>query len=155
MVPSVSNDFPYIVTIGPSFFESYETWPGVKFSHGFNLGKNGTAGMNTLLATVPLACKALSDGKLAYWELGNEPDRYKNASTYAVRPASWNESDYVSEWLPKARIIKRQLAKSCPGMADKFIAPSFAGLTYHLNPVKTWQSGLDSDDNILMTSMHK
>ena len=68
VVPSLSTDYPSIIYIGDSYFESYATWPRTKFSHGFNLGKNGTTGMKTLLATVPLACRALKDGKLAYWE---------------------------------------------------------------------------------------
>lgn len=158
-VPAVSNDFPYYLKIGPSFFESYATLPGTKFIHGFNLGKNSTAAMTSLLATVPLACKALQDGKLMYWELGNEPDLFKTTEPYNVRSPSWNESDYVADWLAKERIIKRKLAQSCPELATnasyKYIAPSFAGLTNSLDAVKVWRSGLHSGHNIALNSMHK
>lgn len=162
-VPAVSEDFPYYLTIGPSFFESYATLPGTKFIHGFNLGKNDTAAMKSLLATIPLACKALRDGKLAHWELGNEPDLFKTTEPYSVRPASWNESDYVHDWLHKERIIKRKLAQSCPELANNasysFIAPSFAGPVsgpmYSLDAVKVWRSGLNSDRNVALNSMHK
>ncbi|KAJ5161181.1 hypothetical protein N7492_006573 [Penicillium capsulatum] len=157
-VPAVSGDFPYYLSIGPSFFESYATLPNTKFIHGFNLGKNDTAAMKSLLATIPLACKALKDGKLAHWELGNEPDLFKTTKPYSVRPANWNESDYVHDWRAKERIIKRKLTQSCPELAEgssySYIGPSFAGLEYSLDAVKTWRSGLNSDHNIALNSMH-
>jgi len=112
--------------------------------------------MKTLLATVPLACKALKDEKLAYWELGNEPDLFVD---YPARPADWNEKSYVDEWLSKTRVIKRQLRKSCPDLVTgkelKYIAPSFAGLTNSLDPLKVWQVGLNDDHDIGLNSMHK
>ncbi|KAH8691375.1 hypothetical protein BGW36DRAFT_400670 [Talaromyces proteolyticus] len=158
IIPSKSEDYPYILYIGPSFFESYSTWPDTKFIHGYNLGKNGSDSLKSLLDTVPLVCKALQGGKLAYWELGNEPDLYKTSSQGIVRPANWTEQGYVDEWLSKSRKIRAALAKSCPEMAAdenyKYIAPSFAGLRNSLDPVKTWEDGLDSDKNIALNSEH-
>ena len=154
-----STDYPSIIYIGPSYFESYATWPGAKFSFGFDMGKNGTEGRNTLLGTAPLACKALKDGKFAYWEMGNEPDLFSGTTPYSKRPANWAESDYVTEWLSKAQLVKRQIAKACPEMAKegafKFIAPSFAGLTNSLDPLTTWKDGLDTNHDIKLNSMHK
>lgn len=159
IVPARSTDYPYILFIGPSFFESYSTWPNTKFIHGFNLGKNGSAALTSLLDTVPLACHALRHGRLANWELGNEPDLYDDNGQFSFRPSNWSESEYVHEWLSKERAIKHKLANSCPEMATdamyKYIAPSFAGIHDSLNPVKTWQNGLDSDHNIALNSMHK
>ncbi|CAI7669380.1 unnamed protein product [Penicillium bialowiezense] len=158
VVPAVSSDYPSIIFIGSSYFESYSTLPGVKFSHGFNMGNNGTRGMETLLATVPLACKALGGGKLAYWEIGNEPDLFKTTTPNSVRPPTWTESDYVTEWLERERAIRSQLKKSCPEMATdsryKYIAPSFAGLTNSLDAVRTWQGGINKDKTIALNSMH-
>ncbi|KAJ5336963.1 hypothetical protein MYU51_006263 [Penicillium brevicompactum] len=158
VVPAVSSDYPSIISIGPSYFESYATLPGVKFSHGFNMGNNSTRGIETLLATVSLACKALGGGKLEYWEIGNEPDLFKTTTPNSVRPANWTESDYVTEWLERERVIRRQLKKSCPEMLTddgyKYIAPSFAGLTNSLDAVKTWQDGLNKDNIISLNSMH-
>lgn len=155
VVPSVSKDYPYIISIGPSYFEAYNTLPGVKFSHGFNLGKNTTAAMDTLISTVPLACKALSNDNFAHWELGNEPDLFARQP----RPANWTDGDYVEEWLSKTRIIRHQLSKACPEMLThgeyKYIAPSFAGTANLLDPVKTWEAGLNDDQDIGMNSMHK
>lgn len=150
-----SQDYPTILSIGKSFFESYQTWPNVKYSHGFNLGKNGTAGHDTLVATVPLACQALSGGKLAYWELGNEPDLFKTSAQGIVRPSSWNESDYVTEWLEGTRLIKSLVAENCPDEPYSYMAPSFAGTHNSLDPVRTWHAGLDTDQDIALISSHK
>ncbi|KAJ5116011.1 hypothetical protein N7456_000359 [Penicillium angulare] len=154
VVPSVSEDYPSIISIGPSFFESYATWPETKFSFGFDMGQNGTKAMNTLLGTAPLACKALANGKIAYWEMGNEPDLF----TGDKRPANWTESDYVTEWLSKSQLVKRQIAKACPELAKdegiKFIAPSFAGISNDLDAVTTWEDGLDDHHDIEINSMH-
>ena len=145
--------------IGSSYFDSYSTWPNTKFVHGFNLGKNGSEGLDSLLATVPLACKALGGGKLAYWELGNEPDLYKTSAQGPVRPANWTAQDYVNEWLDKTRLIKSTMAQSCPELAAnasyRYIAPSFGGVTNSLDPVTTWEDGLDTDQDIALDSVHK
>ncbi|KAL2012885.1 hypothetical protein VTN00DRAFT_410 [Thermoascus crustaceus] len=158
VIPSRSPDYPYILYIGPSYFESYLTWPSTKFIHGFNLGKNGSEGLDSVLGTVPHVCKALEGGKLAYWELGNEPDLFKTSSQGIVRPSDWTENDYVNEWLSRTRAIRRAMAKSCPELAGdakyKYIAPSFAGIKNSLDPIKTWQAGLDTDDNIVLNSEH-
>ena len=156
-----SADYPTTIFIGPSYFESYYTWPNTKFSHGFNLGLGGnnSAGWETLLETVPLACKALGDGKLLWWEYGNEPDLYSTSSQGPVRPPTWNEPTYVEQWLNGTRAIKSQLAKFCPELASKkaygYLAPSFAGVSNHLKPVTTFADGLDVDEDIKLISIHK
>jgi len=160
IIPSRSADYPTEIYIGPSYFESYQTLPGTKFTHGFNLGLGGnnTAGWETLLETVPLACKALQ-GKLLWWEYGNEPDLYSTSAQGPVRPPSWNESTYVSQWLNGTRAIKSQLTKYCPDLTSNstygYIAPSFAGVNNHLKYAKTWADGLDNDHDIKLISSHK
>lgn len=156
-----SLDYPTTVYIGPSFFESYQTWPGTKFSHGFNLGlgANNSAGWETLLETAPLACKALGDGQLMWWEYGNEPDLYSTSSQGPVRPPTWNESTYVDQWLNGTRHIKSQMANACPNMVSNatygYISPSFGGVNNHLKPLKAFQDGLDDDEDIKLISIHK
>ena len=156
-----SADYPTTIFIGPPYFESYNTWPETKFSHGFNLGLGGnsSAGWETLLDTVPLACKALSNGNLLMWEYGNEPDLYSTSSQGAVRPPSWHEAEYVAQWLNGTRAIKAQLLKYCPDLVSNstygYMAPSFAGTNNHLKPVLTWQNGLDQDKDIKLISSHK
>lgn len=156
--PAKSADYPTILYIGPSFFESYATWPDVKFSHGFNLGLGGnnSVGWETLLETVPLACAALGGGKLFAWEYGNEPDLFSTSAQGPVRPANWNESTYVSQWLNGTRAIKAAVAESCPDLVSvEFMAPSFAGTGNHLLPIPTWADGLDADGDIVLDSSHK
>ncbi|CAD6446089.1 4ae85018-d036-41d7-aad9-d3313433e9df [Sclerotinia trifoliorum] len=155
--PARAVDYPTTVYIGPSFFESYSTWPDVKFSHGFNmaLGANNSAGWQTLLDTIPLACKALGGGKLLMWEYGNEPDLYSTSAQGPVRPRTWNESTYVSQWLNGSRQIKEGVAAACPDLASYgFLAPSYAGVNNHLNPITTWRDGLDVDKDIELISSH-
>ncbi|MCJ1471762.1 hypothetical protein MMC13_000402 [Lambiella insularis] len=155
---SRSADYPTTLFIGPSFFESYSTWPDTLFSHGFNFGNNQRVGRETLLATVPLACKALENRKLYKWELGNEPDLYSTSSQGPVRLPTWNESLYVSQWLNGTRTIKSVLAEACPNMTLPknygYLAPSFAGTDNHLDPVRTWDDGLDADKDIRLISSH-
>jgi hypothetical protein len=159
--PSRSVDYPTTLFIGPSFFDSYSTWPNTKFIHGFNLGLGGndSAGWETLIETVPLACKALGKEKLLWWEYGNEPDLYSTSAQGPVRPANWSEPEYVSQWLNGTRAIKAELANACPdlltGDSYGYYAPSFAGTNNHLKPLITWEAGLNQDEDIKIISSHK
>jgi hypothetical protein len=156
-----SPDYPTTIFIGPSFFESYQTWPNTKFSHGFNLGLGGnnSAGWETLLETAPLACKALGGGKLYWWEYGNEPDLFSTSSQGPVRPPTWNEPTYVEQWLNGTRAIKSQMAKACPDMVSNktygYLSPSFAGVNNHLKAAVAFADGLDADEDIKLISIHK
>ncbi|KAF8858173.1 hypothetical protein BDZ45DRAFT_591590 [Acephala macrosclerotiorum] len=160
--PKRSVDYPTTLYIGPSYFDSYNTWPNTKYTHGFNLGLGGNSsnpeGWETLLDTVPLACKALGKDKLLWWEYGNEPDLFSTSSQGAVRPPGWHESDYVAQWLNGTRAIKSQLAKACPELLGNdtygYLAPSFAGTNNHLKYWTTWQDGLNADHDIKLISSH-
>ncbi|KAI0882169.1 glycoside hydrolase family 79 protein [Annulohypoxylon maeteangense] len=151
---SRSADYPTTIEIGPAYFESYNTWPGVKFSHGFNMGGNHDSRQwETLLQTAAVACKVLNGDNLYLWEYGNEPDLFAGA----VRPSNWNESEYVSEWLNGTRAIKNVFKESCPELSPDqydFLAPSFAGTSNRLNTPRTWTDGLDEDKNIKLFSSH-
>ncbi|KAK3677681.1 hypothetical protein LTR78_002531 [Recurvomyces mirabilis] len=156
--PAKSPDYPTTITIGPAYFESYLTWPGTKYIHGFNLGRNSTAARAGLIDSVRYACKALEDGRLLYWELGNEPDLFKTSAQGPVRPSNWTEQDYVDEWLHWSRAIKTAMEEPCPNLASndsyKYYAPSFAGTSNSLNPIVTWQDGLDTDKDIAVITTH-
>ncbi|KAK4938874.1 hypothetical protein LTR10_020781 [Elasticomyces elasticus] len=155
---SRSADYPTTISIGPSYFDSYSTWPNVTFLHGFNLAKNGSVGYDTLVGEVPLVCKALDTIKLAYFQLGNEPDLYKTSSQGPVRPSWWNETDYVEEWLNKTRLIRQIVQQDCPDVITqgkfKFYAPSFGGAGNSLNLITTWNAGLDTDNDIAFIDSH-
>lgn len=156
---AASADYPTILYIGPSYFQSYETWPGVKFIHGFNLAKNTTEDHQLLLDYVPLLCTTLEKtGGFYHWELGNEPDLYKTSAQGIVRPPTWNESDYVAEWLNLTRTIHTAIGQACPSLYPPneytYYAPSFAGTSNSLNPIVTWHAGLDTDHDIAYISSH-
>lgn len=154
---SISTDYPSQITIGPAIFDSYHTWPGVKYVHGFNLGRNSSIARQGLIDSASYACKALGGGKLLHWELGNEPDLFKETG---ARPANWTEQDYVDEWLKYTRDIRAAMKKACPDMATDseytYYAPSFAGTGGNsLDPLTAWEAGLDSDKDIAIISSHK
>lgn len=159
--PARSKDYPTTIHIGPSYFQSYNTWPGTRYVHGFNmgLGGNNSAGWETLLDTVPLACKALGNGKLLWWEYGNEPDLFSTSAQGPVRPRTWDEATYVAQWLNGTRAIRSQLTKACPDLLINgkygYYAPSFAGTNNTLKTVKTFHTGLDDDNDIKIISSHK
>ncbi|KAL2165553.1 hypothetical protein VTH06DRAFT_855 [Thermothelomyces fergusii] len=158
--PSRAQDYPTTVFIGPSFFESYDTWKDVKFSHGFNLGLGGnrSSGWQTLLDTVPLACKALGNGKLYVWEYGNEPDLFSTSAQGPVRPANWSEPTFVAQWRNGTRQIKALVQEHCPEMSESamygYMAPSFAGVNNRLKEPAAWAAGLDGDQDIKLFSTH-
>ncbi|KAK3299973.1 uncharacterized protein B0H64DRAFT_314456 [Chaetomium fimeti] len=158
--PARSEDYPTTITIGPSYFEAYNTWKDVKYYHGFNLGLGGnrSSGWQTLLDTVPLACRALSGGKLYVWGYGNEPDLYSTSAQGPVRPSDWSEDAYVSQWHNGTRQIKALIEEHCPEMADEdsygYMAPSFAGVGNHLKAEAAWAAGLNDDKNVKLFSTH-
>ncbi|KAF7194773.1 Beta-glucuronidase [Pseudocercospora fuligena] len=154
--PDISPDYPSTLTIGPAYFESYKTWSDVKYSHGFNLGKNSSAARKALVESAPFACKTFQDNdRLLSWELGNEPDLYPGK----IRPVNWTESQYVAEWLKYTREIRAAMEKACPELSQdaryKYIAPSFAGTgSNKLDPLREWNAGLDTDNDISLISSH-
>ncbi|KAF2209876.1 glycoside hydrolase family 79 protein [Cercospora zeae-maydis SCOH1-5] len=155
--PDISPDYPTTLTIGPKYFESYQTWPDVQFVHGFNLGRNSSIARQGLVDSVSYACEALRD-RLLFWELGNEPDLFKTSAQGPVRPRNWTEQDYVDEWQHWTRAIRTEMEQSCPELATdekyQYYAPSFSGTTNSLEPLRTWHAGLNDDHIIGTISSH-
>lgn len=159
--PKRSPDYPTTIHIGPAFFESYQTWPGVKFSHGFNLGlgANSSEGWQTLVDTAPLACKALGIDGFYTWEYGNEPNNYATSAQGHVRPHNWDEATFTKQWLNGTREIRKQIKRLCPELASseylKFMAPSYDDRVSNLNATKVWNDGLDRYESVGLYSVHK
>ncbi|KAI0468511.1 glycoside hydrolase family 79 protein [Xylaria cf. heliscus] len=154
-----SPDYPTTIEIGPSYFESYLTWPNVKFTHGFNMGGNhDDRQWATLIQTAQIACKTLGKDRLHWWEYGNEPDLFATSAQGPVRPSNYNESDYVTEWLAGTRAIKGVLSEYCPELLSNetygYFAPSFAGVANHLKAPRTWADGLNVDGTVRYFSTH-
>lgn len=158
--PQRSNDYPTTIYLGPSFFESYQTLPGVKFSHGFNIAKGAVSveGWQALVDTAPLACKALGRERFYGYEYGNEPNNFNLGGKYAPRSTSWGPKDYVREWLNGTAEIRRQMRKHCPDLEPEyleFMAPSHDDRVESLKAVDVWNLGLDKNNDINTYSVHK
>lgn len=156
---SRSKDYPTIIFIGPSFFESYQTLPGVKFSHGFNLAKALTPdGWQTLLDTAPLACKAIGKDRFYGYEYGNEPNNFAISGKYSTRPKDWDARPFTKEWLNGTRAARKQMKKHCPELSKKYrewMAPSYDDRVSNLNASHVWGYGIDRCDTINSYSVHK
>jgi hypothetical protein len=151
---------PTFLDYGGSFFESYQTFPNTKFIHGFNLGKKGEGYRQNLYGAATLACNALGGGKLLYWELGNEPDRYSLQDPIVgnVRPKTWNDAAFATEWLNVTRTLRTNIGYTCKDMITqqnyKFIAPSFSG-TGGMDPYDAYRAGIDQDNVVAEFSGHR
>jgi hypothetical protein len=146
------------VTIGPSFFSSYGTFPATSYIAGINLAVNGSAGISTREWEASYISKALGD-KLEMLEIGNEPDLF---IYWNRRPASWNVTDYVAEWQAASQVIETGLAWTNPELSKKitYFAPSFAGTDVgagpnSMGPLPAFEHGLNVNKNIQQLSGHK
>lgn len=140
------------VTIGPSFFSSYGTFPSTSYIAGINLATNGSVGKATREADVTYISKALGSS-LKMFEIGNEPDLFQH---WNRRPSSWGISDYVEEWLNANQLVKSTLPKT----SLSFFAPSFAGTNVggsstSMGPLPAFENGLSKAKNIKQLSGHK
>lgn len=146
------------VTIGPSFFSSYGTFPSTSYIPGINLAVNGTTGISTREWETTYISKALGSS-LEYFEIGNEPDLFKY---WNRRPSTWNVSDYVAEWQNASQVVQATLATTNPKLAKNlaYFAPSFAGTdvgasSNSIGPFQAFEHGLDANKNIKVLSGHK
>jgi hypothetical protein len=161
-------DQPKNLTFGPAFFESYQTWPGTSFVHGFNFNYNSTSDRQALVASVPYLCKSLyMYNHLAGLEMGNEADLYPVVIPHVpvglrplTRPAAWKEPDYVAQWLNYTRDIDAAIRSHCPDISispKAWVAPSFANAANisGLDPVLALKAGLDTDKNLKVFGAHQ
>jgi len=158
---TVNQDQPSYIYFGPAFFQSYHTWPGSKYIHGYNLRYNTSSDRQALLESVPFACHALQNGLLEDWQLGNEPDSFTTGlqSGGSVWPAKDPESAYVREWQHWSNAIRGVMRGACPEMATdeayKYYAPSLSNPDASLNPVDIWEDDLDKYKDIEFIDQHK
>lgn len=115
-------------------------------------------GWASLLETVAVACKALSNGNLLWWEYGNEPDLYKVSPERILRSKEFNQSTYLKQWKNGTAAIKKVLQESCPDLAsdDKYgyVGPSFAGAK-NFNITRIFEQGINNNGSIKVITHHK
>ena len=149
---SCDADPEAIFCIGPSFFDSYGTFPaGTKYSHQFNLAANNNSGYATLEATAPMVCRALQ-GQLNVFEMGNEPDLYRGK----WRPSDWTAAEYEADWANATSHLRTYLQGSCPDVAAtlRFMAPSISSPGSALSAIDIFMDGEDSQGTVSQVSVH-
>ncbi|KAJ0285507.1 hypothetical protein CBS470a_006394 [Colletotrichum nupharicola] len=131
-----SGDLPARLTIGPTFFESLNTFTDTRFIYGLNMKRsvqNETHYQN-MLDTVAAACKALSNNNLLGW-------------SYAA-------------WLKGTRDAKKVLEDKCPDLADddkfRWLTPSPSSLSSgHVNIPDIMEAGIDEDGSVYFLGAHR
>ena len=98
------NAIPSHVTIGPTFFEGFNNFPGARYHFQVNLARNDSGALEAAVEEARQAVKKIQ-GNLESLEIGNEVDSYPNR----VRPADYTVQDYVSEWLQYSKMITEQV----------------------------------------------
>lgn len=79
--------------------------------YGINLGTNTPARAAEEAAFV----SATLESKLEYFQLGNEPDLFKN---HLRDPKTWSVNLYLDEWLAEANAIRARVPKARFGLPD-------------------------------------
>jgi len=155
--PDRSPDYPTTNHIGPAYFESYQTLPGVKFSHGFNLGLGGnnSEGWQTLADTVPWVCKTLG--------LENLYTTVMNLTCTLYRPKVRCGLRRGMKLLTCANgsMAQKQFARSFTVTAPSFLRCSLSLWHHRLHlfrihyRLSSWEAGLNRDKDIQLYSTHK
>ena len=86
---------------------------GWKTIFGLNFGNSSP---QRAAAEAALVASRLGDS-LAYFQIGNEPDLYRNASN-GTRPPGWGFDDYLREWLAIADAISARVPNATFGGPD-------------------------------------
>lgn len=137
----------YEFSIGPSFFDSYNAYPDVKWVAGLNVGNQTAGSTENWAAAVGYACSRVGDVVEA-WEFGNEPNLFRNMPK--------DPGNYVRYWVEKTKAAQAEMDKNCPGMKMNMMAPSFAGTNRDaFNETVVMKLGLNQLNNIGILSSHK
>ncbi|KAI1208431.1 uncharacterized protein F4807DRAFT_431319 [Annulohypoxylon truncatum] len=88
------------VTIGPSFFNAFENWPGAKFE--FMVPFQNTSYSHTL-EWAKTGMRHISNGSLYTLEIGNEPNFY-----------GWFKSGHAAEYVKRYTNLMNELKQSIP-----------------------------------------
>ncbi len=97
---------PANVTYGPKYFDSFNNFANdTEFTFGINLALNTSKGLPNAKNEAQAAMEGIG-GNLKVLEWGNEPDLYSAGS---LRPADYNQSSYVKEWLAASSTINSSL----------------------------------------------
>ncbi len=84
--------------------------------YGINLGTNTPArAAEEAVAVDQILGSVTNGGKLEYFQLGNEPDLFKN---HLRDPKTWSPDLYMNEWLAEADAIRARISDARFGLPD-------------------------------------
>lgn len=118
--PGSTADQPKNSTIGPSFWETFNSVQGVSYIFGLNFYLNDSTWLNNLQSVVNQTLSQVPLDRIHLFELGNEND-YSAAGSF--RPSWYNQQDYVYEWRNKTQDL--QVPNATTPTSLRFYAPSF------------------------------
>ncbi|KAJ5286695.1 hypothetical protein N7478_002381 [Penicillium angulare] len=137
-----SNGIPLEVYVGPTFFEGFESFPGVPWTFQVNLANNKSGALDNALAEARVALNHIK-GNLVAFEVGNEPDLYPGD----VRPLNYSTADYVREWTGFADAISNRVLRGNRYGLDYwkiFQALTFVSKGDSFSTAKAFHDGINS-----------
>ncbi|KAL3492415.1 hypothetical protein BJX62DRAFT_236233 [Aspergillus germanicus] len=147
-----NGDIPSSFEIGPSFFESLNTFKDTRFIYGLNMKKSvqSADAYENMLDTVAVACRALVNDNFLAWSYGNEPNLYG---------FDWVSEEYTALWLEASRGIRAVLEHECPELAEDgvfgFLTPSVSSLkSGHVNIPDILEAGINYDNAVFFLGAH-
>ncbi|KAJ5533180.1 hypothetical protein N7494_009732 [Penicillium frequentans] len=148
-----SNGIPLEVYVGPTFFEGFESFPGVPWTFQVNLANNKSDALENALLEARVALSHIKENLVAF-EVGNEPDLYPGA----VRPLNYSTADYVREWTGFADAISDEVLRGNPYGLDHwriFQALTFVDKGDGFSTAKAFQDGIDKSGHVKTVSLHQ
>ncbi|KAL3485093.1 hypothetical protein BJX62DRAFT_243277 [Aspergillus germanicus] len=115
-------------TVGPAWFESFQTFPGVKWMFGLSFERDELGKSESIKQALKVT-EVLDRDEIYGLELGNEIDGFPGLR----RDVDWSISDYVREWHEYSDAISEALAKHAPWLQQplfqgcSFLAPEEVG----------------------------
>ena len=113
-----NTDRPENSTIGPTYWDTFNTLSNLRYIFGLNMCQNGSEALPNLRDEISHSVSRIPQHALYSFELGNEVDAYPSEG---LRPSSWGQQQYADEWAYKTRNM---------GLPDglRVFAPSYASV---------------------------
>ncbi|TFY71580.1 hypothetical protein EVG20_g1417 [Dentipellis fragilis] len=139
---------PDNVTYGPAYFDYFRTFADdTTLTIGINLADNSSTHITNAGDEASAAISALGKS-LAAIEIGNEPDLY----IPTLRPSTYNQSDYVDEWLTISQHVHTDSLPDLPLQFGALARPPTDALGFQLETLLDF--GITSDPRARVFSQH-
>ncbi|KAA1474784.1 hypothetical protein DENSPDRAFT_349005 [Dentipellis sp. KUC8613] len=139
---------PENVTYGPAYFDYFRTFvDDTALTFGVNLADNSSTHVTNAVDEASAAISALGKS-LAAIEIGNEPDLY----IPTLRPSTYNQSDYINEWLTISHHVHTDSLPDLPLQFGALARPPTDALGFQLETLLDF--GITSDQRARVFSQH-